>query len=403
MLINDDECDTEYPEVLDDERGMFMDASTPGPPLYPSAVLLATIHMARLLAPLAKLFRSLCITSDTLTKFEGHLRDCMELFPPAFQASNPTALDARNVLPLIYFQNARLLLHRHNLSPSCSQEQRSEAIRQCSEASQDTARIISRCLSAQSSPQEVERNLILAATTLLCTHLWRCLLFLLFRPIDEGFFVILRAASVVGNTKAINVCCGRHLSFCVRKLIEKFEQPAPFDLEQDEEILVYLSADLQSSTNSWVWGNAETGTHLSRRQKHGRPKQIAQENEYTSPVSAPSPSWDSMLSQEEQQDWGGWPTLERAVRYLAQLQERRMDQHQHQYQHQQPGQALYERPVSILPRKLSTSGAGQDELQVSFGGGRGGMAPGSSKSQTQSPTDETPSSSRSRMDIKSII
>ena len=29
MLINDDECDTEYPDVLDDERGMFVDNYQP--------------------------------------------------------------------------------------------------------------------------------------------------------------------------------------------------------------------------------------------------------------------------------------------------------------------------------------------------------------------------------------
>ena len=381
MLINDDECDTEYPDVLDDERGMFVDSSNLGPPLYPSTLLLATIHVARLLAPLAKLFRSLCITSETLSKFESHLRDCMEIFPPALQLSNPTPLDPRNVLPPIYFQNTRLLLHRHNLSPSCSPEQRSEAVRQCLEASRDTARVVSRCLAVPGHPQDVERSLVLAATTLLCTHLWRSMLFLLFRPLDEGFFVLLRAASMIGTTKGINVCCGRHLAFCVKKLVEKFEQPVSIELEQDEEFVVYLSGDLQASTNSWVWGNAETGTHLSRRQKHGRPKAVSQDSDHISPVSAQSPSWDSMLSQEEQHDWGGWQNLERTARYLVQLQEKRLQQQVPQY----------ERPVSILPRNLSSSGVSQDQRGPS-------LAPISPKSQS---TDS--SSSRTRMAITSII
>lgn len=376
MLINDDECDTEYPDVLDDERGMFANSANLGPPLYPSTLLLATIHVTRLLAPLAKLFRSLCITSETLTKFESHLRDCMEIFPPALQLSNPTPLDPRNMLPPMYFQNIRLLLHRHNLSPSCSPEQRSEAVRQCLEASRDTARIVSRCLAAPGHPQEVERSLVLAATTMCCTHVWRSMLFLLFRPLDEAFFVMLRAVSMVGTTKAINTCCGRHLAFCVRRLIEKFEQPSSIDLEQDEEFLVYLSGDLQASTNSWVWGNAETGTHLSRRQKHGRPKAVSQDSDSISPVSAQSSSWDSMLSEDEQHNWGGWQNLERAARYLAQLQAKRM--------HHSPPQQ--EGPVSILPRNLSHDQAGPALT---------------TKSPTSQSTDS--GSSRSRMAITSII
>ena len=56
MLINDDECDTEYPDMLEDERSMF-DASSPASNPPPSVLLLANIHVARLLAPLAKLFR----------------------------------------------------------------------------------------------------------------------------------------------------------------------------------------------------------------------------------------------------------------------------------------------------------------------------------------------------------
>ena len=150
--------------------------------------------------------------------------------------------------------------------------------------------------------------------------------------------MILRATSIIGDTKAINNCCGRHLAFCLRKMVEKFDQPASIDLEQDEEILVYLSGDLQASTNSWVWGSAETGTHLSRRQKHGRPKAMSHDSDQTSPTSAQSPSWDSMLSQEEQQDWGDWQGITRAARYLTQIQEKRL--------RQPPAQP--ERPVLIF-------------------------------------------------------
>ena len=377
MLINDDECDTEYPDVLDEERGTFDTSAAAVPP--PATLLLASVHVTRLLAPLSKLFRSLCITNETLTKFESHLVGCLRLLPPSLQLSSTNPIDPRGVYPLIYFQNTRLMLHRHNLSPSCSAEQRSQAIEQLLLATRETAAVISRCMTAQAHPQEVEQRLSLAATTLFCTHIWRCMLFMLFRPLDDAFFVLLRACRIIGSTKAVNISCGRHLTFCLRKLIDKMEQPGPPDLDQDEEMLVYLSGDLQASTNSWVWGNAETGTHLSRRQKHGRPKQISRDSDSLSPVPVQSPSWPSTLSSEEQQDWGGWQQVDGAARYLQQLQEKRRRQQQMLPQ---------ERPVGLLPRLGSFPSASEAT----------GLRP-----TTGSPSTPSSESGKSRMTIANII
>jgi hypothetical protein len=383
MLINDDECDTEYPDLLEEERNLY-DPSNAGTNPAPSTILLANIHVARLLAPLAKLFRSLCITNDTLSKFEGHLRECMQLFPEGLQLRTNGPLDPRSLSPLVSFQNTRLMLHRHNLSPSCSSEQRVQAIVQCIEVAQDTASLVARCLAGPTPPKEAEERLIYAATTLMCTHFWRCMLFLLFRPVNDAFFTLLRASTIIGSTKAISVCCGRHLSFCLRRLIEKFEAQGGVELDHDEELLVYLSGDLQASTNSWVWGTAETGTHLSRRQKHGRTKVPSQDSDHVSPVSAQSPSWDSMLSQEEQQDWGGWEQLEHVARYLQQQQQQRLHQQIHQH----------DKPVSILPRITGPS--------ASNTGSPYGATPVPSQTPV-SASNQTGDSGRSRMNIANII
>lgn len=318
MLINDDECDTEYPQVLDEERLMADDVHTPLPP----TLLLANIHISRLMAPLAKTFRSLCITGETLNKFESYLGECLRLFPPPLQLSTAVPLDPCIMAPLISFQNVRIMLHRHNLSPSCSPDQRSQAIEQCLHASRDTASILSRCMIPHIQSHDWEQRFILSATTMLCTHLWRCMLFLLFRQLYDAFFLLLRAASTIDDARSINICCGRHLSFFVRCLIERIEKSNNIDLDQDEELLVYLSADLQASTNSWVWGNAETGTHLSRRQKHGRSKNTQVEDGSHGTPGTKSPSWDNMLSEEEKHDWGGWKHIEHSVRYLQQLTDR---------------------------------------------------------------------------------
>ncbi|OCT50869.1 C6 transcription factor [Cladophialophora carrionii] len=342
MLINDDECDTEYPQVLDEERLMADDLHTPFPP----TLLLANIHIARLMAPLAKTFRSLCITSEALTKFETHLGECLHLFPRPLQLSSTAGLDPCIMAPLISFQNTRLLLHRHNLSPSCSPEQRAHAIEQCLHASRDTASALSRCMLPHVQAHDWEQRFVLAASTMLCTHLWRCMLFLLFRQVWDAFFLLLRAASTIDDARSINICCGRHLSFFLRCLVERVEKASSIDIDQDEELLVYLSADLQASTNSWVWGSAETGTHLSRRQKHGRPRNTHNEHEAQGSSGAKSPSWDNMLSEEEKHDWGGWQHIENSARYLQQLTERQRYPHNHIAQQPLPRSPLSNGPAA---------------------------------------------------------
>jgi hypothetical protein len=279
------------------------------------------------MAPIAKIFRSLCIPNETLTKFDNYLGECLRLFPPPLQLSSPAALDPCLIAPLCSFQNARILLHRHNLSPSSSPEQRALAIEQCLNASRDTASLLSRCMIPHIQSHDWEQRFVLCSTTLICTHMWRCMLFLLFRQCYDAFFLVLRAASTVDGARAVNVCVGRHLAFFLRRLIEHHEQPAPVDLESDEEMLVYLSGDLQASTNSWVWGNTETGTHLSRRQKHGRPKHALPDSDLPQSSNAQSPSWDNLLSEEEQRDWGGWQHIENCARYLQRLSESRQHQH----------------------------------------------------------------------------
>ena len=389
MLINDDECDTEYPELLDN------DMTHPSPQessadITPSTLMYASIHVARLMSPIAKLFKSLCITNETLIRFEGHLRACVAAFPKPLQLDSGSPIDPRLAGPLISFQNIRLLLYRHNLSPSCSPEQRSQAVDLCVSSARDTAQVISRCMMSDGliSESEAQHRFALSATTMVCTHIWRSMLILLFKPLDDAFLALLRAASLIGNAKTVNLRCGRYLSFCLRSLVEKLEAGSNLDFEQDEEVVVYLSGDLQASTGSWVWGNAETGTHLSRRQKHGRLKSAQEQGTSMASESYQSSSWDSVLSAHEQQDWGGWQTVEQGARYLRSLQEKRLQMVQN-YPH--------DRPVSILPR-ITTS----DEQSLRPPQTGTSLPPISPSSQSQSSTD-TSKDTKSRMTIASLM
>lgn len=331
MMIQDDDCDTEYPGCLDDDRHIE-------DPFYPqkATLLLASVHVARLLASLAKLFRSLCITNDATQIFEVHLENCLHLFPQQFQPEATGPLDPLTIAPILYFQNTRLLLYRHNMSPACSTEQRYAAIDQCAMTAQATADIVSRCFASPGPSEQVNIRLRVSATFLLCTHLWRCMLFLAFRQRWKWFHILLRFVALIGESKPINISCGRHLSFFLHKLIERHQSSELNGLEGSEDLLVLLSGDLQAGTNSWVWGDLETGTHLSRRQKH---------NKSMAPISGSSAqsetsSWNSHLSPEEKRQWGGWQKVYEAAIWLEEAQESalnmRMNTHTSYQQSREP-------------------------------------------------------------------
>ena len=350
---------------------MVDDTHTPLPP----TLLLANIHVARLMPAAGEDFQIVVHYHRGVDQVRKSLGRMSTPFRRPLQLSSMVPLDPCIMAPLISFQNTRLILHRHNLSPSCSPEQRAQAIEQCLHASRDTTSVLSRCMIPHVQSHDWEQRFILSATTLLCTHLWRCMLFLLFRQVYDGFFLLLRAAATINDARSNNICCARHLSFFLRRLIELIEQNNSIDIDQDEELLVYLSADLQASTNSWVWGNAETGTHLSRRQKHGRPKNTQNEQESQGQSGTKSPSWDNMLSDEEQHDWGSWQQIELSARYLQQLSERQ------RYTHNQMQHPLSRSP---LPNGSASEASGPR------------LAPITIPTETQDPN-------RARMTIANII
>ena len=262
MLIDDADCDTEYPEPVDDQyitpNGILRGGeSTP---------LLPTIHVVRSFQFLTKLFKSSWITPETLQSTENYLATCMTLFPKQLLLSSTEPLDPRSIAPLVYFQNARLLLHRHNLSPSCPPGFRLHAVNQCAHIALDTARLLSRCIAHTLSSDLNDWRPLLAASasTLLCTHIWRCILFLLFRAEYAPASILVEAASAIGDSRLVNISCGRNISFFLRSLLERMRLGQAEDLETDEEIMVYVSGDMQSSPdNGWVWQGSETGADLS--------------------------------------------------------------------------------------------------------------------------------------------
>lgn len=337
MLISDEDCDTEYPSVLSEDEGMaeVLEPTTP-------SVLLAFIHVSRLLVPLARLCRSLCITNDAKRKFDTQLANCQELLPNAWQVEATGSLDPVALAPIMHFQNSRLLLHRHNMSPANEQEQRFESIARCVLIAQDTAKIVARCFIEADRSDQAREQLRLYSTSFVCTHVWRCMLFLAFDSKWQHFDTLLRYSAMIGTNKSINVSCSRHLASFLHALVEKCQSGRTTAYEEDEDLIVLLSADLQAGANGWVWTTNETSTLSSRRSEQDHP----------SPPSVPLPSKPKQfpldnLSSEETQQWNGWHRIREMTQWLRGNQEARF---------QAPGQRaeLYSQHAAALPADSSS-------------------------------------------------
>lgn len=308
VLINDQDCDIGLPSLIDEnsisEAGGVSESQETTP-------LLATIHVVRSIGQLTRILRSTAIGSASLDTFERHFNACLAIFPEQYQPNSDQYIEPRSLTPIIYLQNARLMLHRHNISPFCPPEVRSSALDYCVSVSQDTARLLSRCM----RPSPVTGNtdwrslLAVSGSAVLCAHLWRCTLLLLFRQEYDAAMVCVQASSAMRDSRTINAPCGRNISFFLTSLLERLQRNDFIDLDGDEEMMAYVSGDMQGTSHgSWVWEGSETEAQL----------------ELTSPSSNPAHqgAGDSKPP-EEPNDWEGWDWIEQTVQYLLVEKEQR--------------------------------------------------------------------------------
>ncbi|KAJ5614991.1 hypothetical protein N7537_000105 [Penicillium hordei] len=363
VLINDQDCDIDLPCPVDEhyitEGGNIPDSQQTTP-------LLATIHVVRSIGQLTRTLRAATISPATLETFELHFNTCLATFPSQFHPKTDQDLDPRSLAPVIYLQNARLLLHRHNISPFCPDIVRASAMDYCVSTALDTANILARCMRnypTNPGPQctnDPRSHFASSAGSLLCTHIWRCTLLLLFRGEYAGALACVQALSSIGDVRTVNAACGRYLAFFLRRLLVRIrpsEGHIP-DLDRDEEMMAYVSGDMQGTTDgSWVWHGSETGSQLEGM---GRS------------VSGPT-SPHHRTEMEMDVEWEGWEWIEKTVQDLF------TEQHQQQQQ-----QMTYGRDAPMEQPKLETSSST--------------LAP-----ESASDTDRRSSSAHSRMTIASII
>jgi hypothetical protein len=330
MLIDDSDCDVSLPAAVDDhhltDRGQRLPDGVEG--LTHS--LLAVIHVVRSYGALGRALASPVIAPTRLATFDQHFASCRRTFPPACNPTSTAALLPSFLNPLVYLLHARLLLHRHNLLPSCPPDVRLIAVEQCMHTALETASLLSR-----TSPASIAEG----ATALLTTHVFRCTLFLLLTGCFDQASECIRALAAINDHRDVAVPCGRYLAFFVSALAARRAEivaylsqapspgqpPSPYGpppphrpspatvhdaLLRDEELLAYASADLQAGLDTaWVWPGSG-------------------DREATSPLPAStgklglySAEARSCLTSEERWDWGpgttGWERLESSMRRLA--------------------------------------------------------------------------------------
>ncbi|KAB8556605.1 hypothetical protein FH972_025642 [Carpinus fangiana] len=239
-----------------------------------SLVLRSLIAIARLNVPLSRCFRSEVILPDVVAALVESIQQVEDSLPPSLnpRASNSTQPSLLWVTAVL--NNARILLHRHQLSPHYSPAQRSAGLAACSTAARSTARIIARSIPpshpAQTStdlyrpypsasnpapPQMWTLQLQGGAPARFCLHLWRSILFLALSLDFPHARACVHAAAAIGTLRPVNTAAGRNVIFFLTQLQQRLR--AGFDLgqlERDEEMIVYASADLQGDPyNAWVW------------------------------------------------------------------------------------------------------------------------------------------------------
>ena len=344
---------------------------------HPAEIMAA---ISRLVARLKKVFRSPMIDIDTLQALESHLDALAQTFPDPLHPNSSTYIDPRFLWILTIVSNTKIMLHRHIISPNCSRSDRGTALGRCAAAARLTARTISRSLQRPPSSAQPytdpsrstlswEDRVLSFTPSHLCTHLWRCILILSFLLDFTGASICARLSSTIGTLRPVNTSCGRYIVFFLEKLRERLSSgdSEQYELENDEEMLAYVSADLQADPmRAWIWGPGE-GPPQQYSSTPTSPWAHQQASMQYSGTSQ-SPVWHPSEAQSPPDDWGGWQRVFTLLTELHDLNQRRREQHQsHEPQQYQrlpllrPLQTTqYPAPPGIYSTSSQTATAGFD-------------------------------------------
>lgn len=295
--------------------------------------LSAITPVVRFISQLRRTIRTGLVTREVLQLYDDYFRAIMDSFPSFLHVNAEGHLHASSLLPALCLQITRFLLYRQNLSPAAAPEDRVAAINRCASVALDTISYINRTF--QISPmspvdtlggQTAQENswharIAASATSILCTHLWRCTLVLCFRGDYSSARVCTRVSSAIGSSRKVNIACGRNLAFFLDRLMERIHNGngSQEQLDRDEEMLAYVAGDIQSLPEAaWIWTDAETESARTT------PTQSMDLTDSSHPGLKESPSQYSMrssglLTDSERRDWGGWTRVEHLINQLQEM------------------------------------------------------------------------------------
>lgn len=311
-LIHDSDCDVALPEPIDDH---FL---SPEGPVHPHNAeplthsLHVIINVVRSIPAMTQAMASTSIAPTRLSTFDAHFVACQRAFPAACDPSSNLPIPPHMLMPLAYLLSTRLLLHRRNLTPASPLGVRTAAIEQCTHTAIETALLIGR----------TNASLADTANALLTTHIFRSALFLVLTGQNDYAATCVRALKSIDSRRDVAIPCGRYISFFTSVVTSKRNELAAYyprsvpaqgyhhqppsaqaiqeRLLADEELLTYISADLQASNEtSWVWAGAERDAVVGAPPVGGGLSRV--ENR-------------TGLTQDELQDWGGWDRLDAVLR-----------------------------------------------------------------------------------------
>ncbi|OXV08488.1 hypothetical protein Egran_03749 [Elaphomyces granulatus] len=379
ISINDQDCDVDLPCPIDEQ---FIVTGGHVPEAHQPSPLLATIHVVRSIGQLTKTLKSPVISHGTMDIFERHFSACLETFPVHYHPKTDQYFDPRSLPPILYLQNARFILHRHNMSPVCPDDVKFRAIDCCLSIAMDTTHLLSRSMHPPPvSPHghydsDWRTLLATSASTIVCTHVWRCILLLLYREEYNAALVCVRFSAAVGEARVVNAVCGRYIAFFMKRILERNQRMEAPDSDRELEMLAYASGDMQGTTDSsWIWRGSETGSRLDTVSQPASNLPLYRDTNTNAHRNA-----KAFVAQQEP-EWEGWDWVIQTAQYL--LNE----------QHHLRSQRAYDGGV-VAPSYPSTTKPDQVMMNAEPASGNP-----HSPQQHQHTTNQTVS----RMDIASII
>jgi hypothetical protein len=377
--------DIPWPHTVDDKWMHPQGIARPLPHQLTHLTINTVVPVVRFIAQLKKTLKAHAISRPTLQTYDDYFRAILSGFPEEYQLSCESYLEPFALNALIPFQLARFQLYRHNLNAYCSPEERTDAIDRCHSVALETVRYISRCM--QTPPSSPNRSadtgktwhevLNAAVNNLLCRHVWRCTLMLCLRGEFVAALTCIRFSAAVGETRKLNIACGRYLAFFLDKLIERVQNglASQQEVEMDFEMLAYASGDMQGELeNSFVWAGAHVPQPTSSAESPSLSTPTGMQAQPFADEGLPA---SALLTEKERTDWGGWEHVERQITILLNEQQRRS---QPGYRRQPP--PLYHRPTH------------NDTKRVQLAPPESTPSPGASS---------TPSAGASRISIANII